>query len=387
MQENKNIVSPEQDDNNELKLDYTIEDPKERTRLVQKIIETLPPQRITNRYLEILANYILYAMTKEEKKRKHITTDNRMITINKHQVSFEGLAGKFENGEDGMYNMIIESDKNIILTPKIKITDEDIETIPGLKELRQAIEAVQQEEKIARGRRKFLLKKQIIEMRQDQYVIKNSYKQPIYCLNAIKNFSMITFDDKVILHNNGTIEDKSLVSFFNPKHISALLCHYSQLKENCYGKFYTDAYYMMEDLDALIENALKEKYPLYYSLLIYKIDGKQNIEIQTLLEKEHNIKHSVEYISSLWRNKIPKLIAEQAQKEYLNWYYTMREYGKWKRCSRCGQIKLAHNKFFSKNGTSKDGFYSICKSCRNTKKLAQSVKPKIIKRIPYIRPE
>lgn len=41
-----------------------------------------------------------------------------------------------------MYNMIIESDKNIILTPKIKITDEDIETIPGLKELRQAIEVI-----------------------------------------------------------------------------------------------------------------------------------------------------------------------------------------------------------------------------------------------------
>ena len=44
------------------------------------------------------------------------------------------------------------------------------------------------------------------------------------------------------------------------------------------------------------------------------------------------------------------------------------EKGKWKKCSRCGQIKLAHNKYFSKNKTSKDGFYSICKNCRNNKK-------------------
>ncbi len=53
--------------------------------------------------------------------------------------------------------------------------------------------------------------------------------------------------------------------------------------------------------------------------------------------------------------------------KYLLWYYTFVEYGKWKRCSRCGQIKLAHNRFFSKNKTSKDGWYSICKCCRNAK--------------------
>ena len=79
------------------------------------------------------------------------------------------------------------------------------------------------------------------------------------------------------------------------------------------------------------------------------------------------IKHSVEYISSLWRNKIPKLIAEQAQKDWLEWYYTNKKKGYWKKCSRCGQIKLGHNKFFSKNKTSKDGWYSICKDCRNKK--------------------
>ena len=38
---------------------------------------------------------------------------------------------------------------------------------------------------------------------------------------------------------------------------------------------------------------------------------------------------------------------------------TYKEKGKYKKCSRCGQIKLAHNKYFSKNKTSKDGFYSI----------------------------
>ena len=348
------------------KLDYSLESPQERNELVKKIIDETPPEQLTNRYLEILADYIIFAMDKEERKKKKILTDNRMVTVNKRETSFEGLVGKLENGEDGIYNMIA-NDKNIIFTPKVSITQKDIDEIPALRDLRSAIDRVEQEEKKAVGKKKFLLKKQLIEMRQDQYVIKNSYRQPMYCMNAIKSFSKIDFDEHITINEKGEVQSDGLITLFNPKHVSALLCNYSKLKEDCWGRFSSDSYYLMEDLDNLVERTLKEKYPLYYDLLIYKIDGKQNVEIQELLNRDHGIKHSLEYISSLWRNKIPKLIAEQAQEDYLVWYYTIKEKGKWKRCSRCGQIKLAHNRFFSKNKTSRDGYYSICKECRNKK--------------------
>ena len=134
------------------------------------------------------------------------------------------------------------------------------------------------------------------------------------------------------------------------------------------GKFSSDLWYAMLDLDNLIEATLNnDKYQLYYKLLIYKIDGKQNVEIQELLEKEFGMTHSVEYLSSLWRNKIPKMIAETAKEQYLEWHFTYKEKGKWKKCTRCGKTKLATNRFFSKNSTSKDGWYSICKQCRNEK--------------------
>ena len=71
----------------------------------------------------------------------------------------------------------------------------------------------------------------------------------------------------------------------------------------------------MEDFDALVDRTLQKDYPLYYDLVIYKIDGKSNAEIQELLYDDYNIKHSVEYISSLWRNKIPKMIADKAADE------------------------------------------------------------------------
>ena len=357
------------------KLDYTLETPQERNKLVKLIIAETPPEQLTNRYLEILTDYIIFAMDKEERKERKILTDNRMVTVNKRETSFQGLVGKLENGEDGIYN-IITNDKNIIFTPKVSITQKDLEEIPELKQLKEAMEIVEQQEKVARGKKKYLLKKQLIEMRKDQYVIKSSYRKPIYCMNLIKSFSQMDLGEKFYIDKvyedgeliSADIKSTGKITFLNPAHVSAILCNYSKLKEDAYGRFENDSYYLMEDLDDLIECTLRDDYPLYYDLLIYKIDGKQNIEIQELLYEKYNIKHSLEYISSLWRNKIPKLIAEKAQEKALIWYYTEVEKGQWKKCTRCGQIKLAHNKFFSKNKTSKDGFYSICKCCRNKKK-------------------
>lgn len=357
------------------KLDYTLETPQERNKLVKLIVAETPPEQLTNRYLEILTDYIIFAMDKEERKERKILTDNRMVTVNKRETSFQGLVGKLENGEDGIYN-IITNDKNIIFTPKVSITQKDLEEIPELKQLKEAMEIVEQQEKVARGKKKYLLKKQLIEMRKDQYVIKSSYRKPIYCMNLIKSFSQMDLGEKFYIDKvyedgeliSADIKSTGKITFLNPAHVSAILCNYSKLKEDAYGRFENDSYYLMEDLDDLIECTLRDDYPLYYDLLIYKIDGKQNIEIQELLYKKYNIKHSLEYISSLWRNKIPKLIAEKAQEKALIWYYTEVEKGQWKKCTRCGQIKLAHNKFFSKNKTSKDGFYSICKCCRNKKK-------------------
>lgn len=347
-----------------LKLDYSLETKEERNALVQQIIAQTPEERLTPKYLELLADYIVFAMDKEEKREKHILTSNRLITVNKRETSYQGLVAKLENGEDGIYNLTSDLGKNVLFATHNSITEEDIKTIPGLKELREEIARVEELEKRARGKEKYLLKKQIIEMRQDQYVLKSSAQPTMHVVNVIRNFNYIDFDENIKVAEDGTVSSDGIVSFYNPKHISALLCNYSKLKEDAWGAFGGDGYYMMLDLDNLIEAAIKDQYPLYYDLLIYKIDGKSNQEIQELLLEKYGVKHTTEYISCLWRNKIPKLIANRAQDEYLNWYYTEKERGKWKKCGRCKQIKLAHSRFYHRNPCSPDGFYSICKECR-----------------------
>lgn len=354
-------------EDNYIRMDFTIESASDRVKKVEEIIANTPSERLSSIYLEKLADYIIFAMDKEEKKQKKILTDNHMITVNKRETSFEGLVGKLENGEDGIYN-IMTNDKNIIFAPKMEITEDDAKKIPGLKELMAEIAKVEEECKTARGKRAYLLRKQLIEMRRDQYVLKNVTKKPIWVMNVTKSLSKLDLSEKVSINAEGDVVSTGLINFYNPKHISALLCNYSQIKEDCYDKFNSDIKQLMEDLDALVDATLKEDYPLYYDLVIYKIDGKSNLEIQEKLKDDYGVKHSVEYISSLQRNKIPKMIADKAAEDQLIYHFTNEEYGLWKKCSRCGQIKLGHNRFFSKNNTSKDGWYSICKACRNKKK-------------------
>lgn len=305
-------------------------------------------------------------MEKEEKKNKKILTENRMTTVNKRETSFEGLVAQMENGEDGIYNLITNN-KQIIFQPKVTITKKDLEDIPPLKELRKAIESWEARLKTAEGKNKFIIKKALIEMRKDQYIIKNFYRQPLILNKITRTSNTIPLEDNTDTFDSDGYPIPRGISLMDPKVCEAVLCNYSKLKQESFDSFQGDTWYLIYDFELLVDKALK-KYPLYKRLLEYKIDGAQNIDIQTQLQLEFGIKHSIEYISSLWRNKIPKLIASAAEDEYLDWYYLNVEKGKYKKCSRCGKIKLAHNKYFSKNKTSKDGFYSICKECRNNKK-------------------
>jgi hypothetical protein len=77
-------------------------------------------------------------MEKQEKKERKMLTENRLATITKRETSLEGLVSQLENGEDGIYNLITEN-KNTIFQPKVTITKKDLEEIPELRQVREAI--------------------------------------------------------------------------------------------------------------------------------------------------------------------------------------------------------------------------------------------------------
>lgn len=322
------------------------------------------PEEPTPGYLEILANYLIMCMEKEERKQRKILTENRLTTVNKRETSMEGLALKLESGEDGIHNLVNES-KTQIFRPKISITKKDLEEIADLRQLREAIDSWEAKLKVVEGKDAFTIKKALIEMRKDQYLIKDAYRKPVMLGTSFGTKWPIKLEDYTYINEEDEIVPKG-VSLCDPEVCSAILCNYSRLKEDSSDKLDTDLHYLIQSFDEIATIALYNK-PVYEAIVTYKIDGIKNVDIAERIQIEYGIKHTPEYISVLWRKKIPKLIADAAQRQWLDWYYLNIKKGKYKKCNRCGQIKLAHNKYFSKNKISRDGWYSICKECRNKK--------------------
>ena len=342
------------------KLDWSISSQQQRQKIVQKIVDDTPAELLTSQCLEELASYL--TQTQKTKKDKTILTDNRLVTVNKRETSYEGFVSKLEGGEDSFFNFI-GGGKEVFLTQKGKITDEDCQQIPQLQRWRESIKKIQKKQSEATGPRKASLTKQLIQMRKDQYVIKQAFKPTITPTKTIKQITRPNTADEHIIIKDGLPISDSPFSLFSPQTVKKILLNYQQLEAAAAHDAESDIYDLMDQLKTIITETFKDT-PVLQDLLTCKICGYSNQETSDYLLQKHNTTYSLQYISALWRRKIPQKISEQAKKQYLFWHYTFKEKGQWKRCSRCGEVKLAHPYFFTRNRTSKDGFYSLCKECR-----------------------
>lgn len=292
------------------KLDYSIESPQDRTTFVSNLLSSTDPSTLTSQYLETLADYLIIASEKQERKdsrKRELLTANRTTTITKYETSFEGLAVGLENGEDGIYNLT--SNRDTLLTPKISITPQDLAEIPLLRQLRDTISTWETALRKATGRDAFIIKKALIEMRKDQYLIKQAYRKPIvpHKLSNRGSFPISIDDHSTYSKGELTVAGASLL---DPSFVAALLQDYSRLKQDSYDRFEGDTWYLIQALEEITDKALKE-YPIHHRILEYKIDGKSNAEIRTLIKEEFDTLYTPEYISALWCKKF--LVSQQMQ--------------------------------------------------------------------------
>lgn len=124
-------------------LDYTLTTAEERQDYINSLLKTYAPS--TNE-LSLLADYLLFTrdrnQTKKERQQDYpVTTPNREQTIDKRQISYEGLVDKLENGEDGIYSLMTDN-REMKLDNKEPLTEED-KKIPGIAEGLKVIEKLE----------------------------------------------------------------------------------------------------------------------------------------------------------------------------------------------------------------------------------------------------
>lgn len=349
-------------------LDYSITDPGERVRLVRDVIDDADPGALTNRYLSRMADYILFAsdrnQTRAERDKSHpIVTRNRSVTISKRQTSLEDVIGGLENGEDGLYS-IMNRDRDLILDNRDVITQDDVERIPGMADMMDVIGRLKSQLSRSTGRTRYAIKKQLIETWQQAYLLKASHDGSTAharVMGQVREMAHVTLDEHVTFDECGEPVSDCLISLFDPTHISFLLSYYSALKQESWEELHGDMHWLLIDLECCVDSALRDR-PEMYDILVWKVDGLSNDEIGEMVRRKYGSDHSNQYISTIWRQQIPRLVADEAKRLYIWWWYKTSGRGIWKSCSRCGRSMPAHPMYFSRNGGG--ALYSVCKDCR-----------------------
>lgn len=318
--------------------------------------------------MEWIANYLVYPVDKEERRQRAILTDNRLVTVDKHETSYESLSAKFEAGEDALEAISLSRTpiKTNITQRKRPITQRELDTYPELQQVRDSAVAWQHIAKTNTGRKAWAAQKAYREDMALLYQLRDSYYPPIGAATTPSQVahepeyaSEEWIDEKGEVHYTGY----SLLSY---KLCAILLKYYIKLKTKNWGKF-NDMWFMIQDFDIYLWEALKDE-PLLLFIVEAKWSNLPNNEIVKEIDKEFGKTCTPEFISNVFCNKIPKLISNKYYEHFLDWWYLEKEKGTYKTCTHCGRTLIAHPQFFNRNSTSRDGFYSQCKQCRSERR-------------------
>lgn len=296
------------------------------------------------KYLEILTNYILYAPDGEKINKKteyNFYTNEELFRKELKEKSLEDIIEK-ENEKDcrnEILDFLVRKGQNYKNQIKQKITHSDVCSNNILFEYNNYIT---------------LLKTEMLTMKENNVSV-HSQKRIGSIIKDVKDDMLLTKDIM-----NGTIYFKQVLpdstaidwnefDWGNRNHVLQLLSFRPR-----YSGFDDDLNCLIYDLNILMK---KIKFTnIEYDIINFMRRDKSEVEIAEILNvTQQNISKSM--------NRIYRKIYNTYIINYDEWYYTYIEKGTWKRCSKCGEIKLANERYFHKEPKGKDGLKSVCKKC------------------------
>lgn len=345
---------------------FNQDNPHSKVNLILSTSSARYDESNISKALEIIESYILCSRDEIENRKK----DKIVYKI----YNSKELLGRFEQEENLTYKLAsVNSDRSnnydkgdenrldkefenvfaIFQLPKnykkvkdIVIEKRDFERFPILKEYQRSInhmksklqelmkidlkEIKDKEVKDDIRNRKNILKKNLRLLKLDMLDAKKMIERPIIWKSPLKDSGCADYD---------------ILDMFDKEVVKELLRVHKNVD------LQDDLSCILVDLENLINKI--EFSDKQRKVLELWSNGLATGEIS----KKLNVKPNT-VVSCL--NSVVDLIVKQYEKEYEEWYYLNIRKGEYKKCSKCGEVKLVSQ--FDKKG--KQGLQSRCKKCR-----------------------
>ena len=380
-----------------LNLDFSIPTSKGREAFIEAYIQD---KKFTEKELKTIADYILYGKDEDGTSsvdRKEIEIETRYKSYKRKRP--ESLETLMESPAFNESNIVTT---NIYKKVKQKIDRDRDADIPGMKDLWERIDKLDYRIKVSKGEIEDpdiepltgydldKAKHRLIEMRTEQYVLKD-FAKPAMTISPINRYyseprdsdtdwsdgkytiaplglystNPKRFNDFLNIEEYDYQYDREapfILDFRNPDHIYELVERYGEFMAAADSKPESLLDDIMETLDFYIGLAeLNEERTL---ILERKKQKVPVVDIQKELKEKFNINHSPNYISTIYKQKICKEIANAATLHY-DMYMERDVPSSWKKCSRCGELKFLDSRVFMRKTRSSDGYNNKCKKCCN----------------------
>lgn len=402
-------------------LDYSIERDVDRLHAIEDILDKLPTTPTPNE-LEQMASYILYGKDEEGKNavQRGETTDGdkRYKSFARTEDKNLSLDEILDNPLADQTNLrpateryIYTKKKTDIIRPKGDDPGDSI--IPGMQQLWDRIDYLEHVVAVNEGRapadpsvtilrdnyRLYQLKHMLIDLRREQYYLKDSWNPPIHFL-AVTPPKPQTYNwdqdtaywlteeqwraklaasyypyDRDISHYKTKVDSDGTTwvwwvvrrhhfDWENPVYIHALIDHYSNIYMQVYDKMDSWGRTLIYDFDRYFD--MCHFSPLREYVLTLRIDRMTCAQIAVAVKEKFGIDYTENYISTILAKEIPRTMAAVVKKHRLL-LETPPQHRK--ACPRCGRILPLDPLFFGRNKNRKTGYASACKDCEKLRRI------------------
>ena len=156
------------------------------------------------------------------------------------------------------------------------------------------------------------------------------------------------------------------LDFTDPTHIYMLIRYYMELLEAADKAPDSTARMILDTLDFYVAAAhLKDECADVLECKKYKMSNAYTTE---LMNKKYEKHHANSYVSTMFKSQVCKEIAEAAQLHYDTYIARNKSYA-FKRCNKCGYVKLRDVRNFARKRRAGDGLSGRCKECDRIERM------------------